>query len=171
MANVIDDGFAPVHEINDWDFPLWSEILPGLWTGGTDDYDTIDYVADTKQPRNITQDDFDTVVTLYAWARPADWLVDEVRFGFYDSDVNHIDWGKLMNVVNYAHSAWKSGNKVLIRCQAGLNRSGLTTALVLMKDGYSAKDAIALMREKRTDYVLCNRDFEHHLLSMETING
>ena len=73
MANVIDDGFAPVHEINDWDFPLWSEILPGLWTGGTDDYDTIDYVADTKQPRNITQDDFDTVVTLYAWARPADW--------------------------------------------------------------------------------------------------
>ena len=170
MAKVIDKGFAPVHTINDWDFPLWSEILPGLWTGGTDDFDTIDYTADTKASREITKDEFDTVVTLYAWARPTDWLVDELRFGFYDSDIDHIDWDKLMNVVNYAHSAWKSGNRVLIRCQAGLNRSGLTTALVLMKDGYSAKDAIELMREKRTDYILCNRDFERHLLAMDEIN-
>ena len=36
MANA---SYAPVHNI-DWDFPLWSEILPGLFLGGTDDDDT-----------------------------------------------------------------------------------------------------------------------------------
>jgi protein-tyrosine phosphatase len=166
MASIIEEGYAPQHELDSWDFPLWSEILPGLWVGGTDDNDTIETSANTRLSREITKNDFDTVVTLYAWAKPADWLVDELRFGFYDSNIEHIDWEKLSRVVEYAHTAWKSGNKTLIRCQAGLNRSGLTTALVLMREGYEAADAISLMRSKRTNYVLCNADFEKHLLQL-----
>ena len=168
---IIEDTslYAPVHDIG-WDFPLWSEILPGLWLGGTDDDDTIETGVDTYKPRMITKDDFDTVVTLYSWAQPVDWLVEEVRYGFYDSEIGHIDFSAVERAADFAYQAWKSGKRVLIRCQAGLNRSGLTTALVLMKEGYSAKDAISLMREKRTDYILCNRDFEHHLLSMDEIN-
>jgi hypothetical protein len=60
-------SYAPVHDIN-WDFPLWSEILPGLFLGGTDDDDTIEDAANINTPRNITKDNFDTVVTLYAFA-------------------------------------------------------------------------------------------------------
>jgi len=37
---------------------------------------------------------------------------------------------------------WKAGKKILIRCQVGCNRSGLVMAIVLMKEGYSAKDSI-----------------------------
>lgn len=169
MAKIIDEGFAPVHEIDSWDFPLWTEILDGLWVGGTDDSDTIDFTANLSDPRDIKKEDFDTVVTLYSWARPADWLVDELRYGFYDSDINHIDFERLGKVVDYAHAAWKSGNKVLIRCQAGLNRSGLTMALVLMREGYSSHDAITMMRLKRSNYVLCNGKFESYLRSLDGI--
>jgi protein-tyrosine phosphatase len=60
-------------------------------------------------------------------------------------------------------SEWKSGKKVLVRCQAGWNRSGLVTALALMKDGHKAKDAIDLIRARRSPHALCNEDFVRYL--------
>jgi protein-tyrosine phosphatase len=168
MAKLIDtsEGYAPAHEIDNWDFPLHSEILPGLWVGGTDDMDTIEYSGNLHAPKEITKKEFDAVVTLYAWANPVDWMVEELRFGFYDSDVDHIDREALASAVGFARSKWKSGKKVLIRCQAGLNRSGLTAALVLMQSGYTADEAITLLRDKRSKYVLCNGEFEAFLRTL-----
>ena len=57
MAKLIEtnEGYAPVHQIDNWDFPLHSEILPGLWVGGTDDFDTIEqslvYVEERSKTR------------------------------------------------------------------------------------------------------------------------
>jgi hypothetical protein len=168
MAKIIDieDGYAPSHQIDEWDFPLWSEIIPNLWVGGTDDLDTIEDAVNLHTSRNITKDDFDAVVTLYAWAQPVDWMVEEIRFGFYDSGVSHIDMKALGRAVTFAVDQVQAGKKVLIRCQAGLNRSGLTAALALMQLGYTAEDAIALLREKRSKYVLINKEFEEFLLSL-----
>ena len=160
--------YAPVHDIG-WDFPLWSEILPGLWLGGTDDDDTIETGVDTYKPRMITKDDFDTVVTLYSWAQPVDWLVEEVRYGFYDSEISHIDFDAVERASVFAHSAWKSGKRVLIRCQAGINRSSLVMAHVLMKDKYTAREAIDLMREKRSKAVLLNRHFVDYLVMSDEV--
>jgi hypothetical protein len=167
---IIEDSslYAPVHDIG-WDFPLWSEILPGLWLGGTDDDDTIETGVDVYKPRMITKDDFDTVVTLYAWARPADWLVEEIRYGFYDSDIGHIDFDAVQRAADFAYSAWTSGKRVLVRCQAGINRSGLVMAHVLMKHGYKANDAINLMREKRSKAVLLNRHFVDYLVMSDEV--
>jgi len=173
MAKLIEtnEGYAPAHEIDDWDFPLYSEILPGLWVGGTDDLDTIEYSENLHAPKAIAKKDFDAVVTLYAWANPVDWMVEELRFGFYDSDVEHIDREALASAVGFAHRKWQAGKKVLIRCQAGLNRSGLTAALVLMQSGYTADEAITLLRGKRSKYVLCNGEFEAFLRTLnETDN-
>jgi len=173
MAKLIEtnEGYAPAHEIDAWDFPLHSEILPGLWVGGTDDLDTIEYSGDLHAPKAITKKDFDAVVTLYAWANPVDWMVEEMRFGFYDSDVDHIDREALASAVGFARRKWQAGKKVLIRCQAGLNRSGLTAALVLMQSGYTADEAITLLRDKRSKYVLCNGEFEAFLRTLnETDN-
>lgn len=173
MAKLIDTsaGYAPAHEIDDWDFPLHSEILPGLWVGGTDDMDTIEYSGNLHAPKEITKKEFDAVVTLYAWANPVDWMVEELRFGFYDSDVDHIDREALDSAVGFARRKWQAGKKVLIRCQAGLNRSGLTAALVLMQSGYTADEAITLLRDKRSKYVLCNGEFEAFLRTLnETDN-
>jgi len=166
-ANIeIENSAAPQHEI-DWNFPLWSEILPDLWLGGTDDFDTIDYEANTFGPREITKEQFDTVVTLYAWARPVDWFVEEMRYAFYDDDSNLYDADTLLRAAKFAHESWKSGKKVLVRCQAGINRSGLTMGLVLMLEGYTADEAINLMRDKRSSAVLINRSFENYLKELK----
>lgn len=167
MARIIEDNYAPSHEIAEWDFPLHSEILPGLWLGGTDDDDTIDLAVDTYANRDITTDDFDAVVTLYAWAQPVDWHVQEFRYGFYDSNEIGIDKTALSMMVDFATAHWKAGKKVLIRCQAGINRSSFIMAHVLMRDGYTAEQAISLMREKRSSWVLMNQTFEEYLLGLD----
>lgn len=162
----IEDGYAPTHEIDAWDFPLWSEIVPNLWVGGTDDDDTIEDAVNLHTNRKITKDDFDAVVTLYAWAQPVDWLVEELRFGFYDSGISHIDMESLHRAASFAVDQVRDDRKVLIRCQAGLNRSGLTAALALIQMGYKPEEAISLLREKRSKYVLINKEFEEFLLAL-----
>ena len=49
-------------------------------------------------------------------------------------------------------------------CQAGLNRSNLIAAQTLIFNGYAAREAIDLLREKRGPAVLCNQSFEQFLL-------
>jgi protein-tyrosine phosphatase len=70
----------------------------------------------------------------------------------------------LFFMVREAHADWKSGKKVLVRCQAGINRSGLVTALVLIRDGHSPEEAIRLIRDKRCEAALSNSRFENWLL-------
>ena len=164
MTTTETPQYAPRHEIQ-MPRELWSEVLPGLWQGGTDDFDTI-WEVERASVAEITKKDFDSVYTAYAWANPCDWLVKEVRYPFYDGNMKDIDLVELYGVVRMAHADWKAGKKVLIRCQAGLNRSGLIMALVLMREGYKAKDAIALIREKRSEFALCNSTFEKWLLEL-----
>jgi protein-tyrosine phosphatase len=52
------------------------------------------------------------------------------------------------------------GENVLASCGAGLNRSGLVSALVLVKFGMKAGQAIETVREKRSPYALTNRLFQ-----------
>jgi hypothetical protein len=159
---------APTWEASRYESePLWSEVLPGLWQGGTHDNDVVWYGGKGTKV-GVTRADFEFVTTLYADANPVDWFVEEVRFGIYDSDVEHIDKARLFRIVKQTHDAWKNGDKVLIRCQAGWNRSGLVTALVLMRDGMPAHEAIQLIREKRSPFALCNSAFEAWLLAMDT---
>ena len=146
---------APVY---DFGMPraLWSEVLPGLWQGGTDDDDVVNRSA--RRP-GVTLSDFGFVATLYASANPVDWFVIEMRFGIYDSDMADFDAADLLDIVAVTHRQWKAGKQVLVRCQAGLNRSGLVMALVLIREGYSADDAIDLIRQRRGSSALCNRRF------------
>lgn len=148
---------------------LWSEVLPNLWQGGTDNGDILgDYVAfgGGNQKAFITPRNFDTVVTMYQYANPVDWLVKEYRYCIYDSDVNHFDKAELFATAKFAHDEWKRGKRVLIRCQAGLNRSGLVTALVLMREGFTAEEAIAQVRATRSPDALFNRQFVAFLKSI-----
>ena len=148
--------------------PLWSEVLPGLWIGGTDDCDVLgDVVAFSGKAAFIKPEHFDSVVTMYQYANPVDWLVKEYRYCIYDSDVSHFDLKSLFDVVRFAHDEWIAGKRVLIRCQAGLNRSGLVTALVLVRSGYSPQDAIELIRKRRNSLALFNRQFVKFLMSLD----
>ena len=142
---------------------LWSEVVPGLWQGGTHDDDVV-WMGERQTKHAITVKDFDFVTTLYADANPVNWFVQEIRYGIYDSNMKDFDMEELIGVVNMTHRAWKKGKRVLVRCQAGWNRSGLVTALVLIKDGMDAQTAIALLREKRSPLAICNSTFERWLI-------
>ena len=146
--------------------PLWSEVVEGLWQGGTGDHDIM------QQPKFpvITRKTFDTVITLYQFANPVDWHVKELRYGVWDGSAQDIDLKELFDLVKMAHTDWVNGKKVLIRCQAGWNRSGLVTALVLMRDGMEAHEAIDLIREKRSPRALCNKNFVEFLLNTNPLD-
>jgi protein-tyrosine phosphatase len=158
--SVAKDPFAG----DEIDLPLWSEILPNLWQGGTADNDKVGDRSVKYSIPAITARDFNSVYTFYAFANPVDWMVKEYRFGYYDSPDTDFPIAEFKRIVKMAHDDWKRGEKVLIRCQAGLNRSGIITALVLIRDGYTAREAIDLMRETRHEYVLFNKHFEQWLL-------
>jgi protein-tyrosine phosphatase len=151
-----------MHE-NHFPQALWSEILPGLWQGGTDSRDVVGRIGANQTPTKAL---FDSVYTLYGHANGADWGVKELRFPFYDGDMSDFDpETDLWLLVVEAHADWKAGKRVLIRCQAGLNRSGLVLALTLIREGFTPQEAIDLMREKRGPDAMCNPIFESWLLN------
>ena len=142
---------------------LYSMIAPNLFQGGTDDLDVIHLAQTNNRPR--TDLPFDAIVTMYAWARPADWNIQEFRYGVPDASIKDIDLDRLRQAVEFGYDRWKSGDRVLVRCQAGLNRSGLVLALILIKDGLTPQDAIARIRDNRGEDALFNRDFHNWLLT------
>lgn len=142
---------------------LYSEIAPNLFMGGTSDDDVIQVPAPQFQRRHDLP--FDAIVTMYAWARPADWKVQEFRYGVPDAAIADIDLSRLREAVRFGYKRWQAGDRVLVRCQAGLNRSGLVTALILMRSGLDAESAIRLIRKNRADIALFNKDYVKWLIS------
>ncbi len=150
-------------DIDDWPDYAPDEILPGLWQGGTEDHEVVGCRApaghyDRHQP-------FDLVVTLYADALPAAWGVEEARYGFPDSRLTQESIDMAVDLARLAHGRWRAGARVLIRCQAGVNRSGLVMALTLMHEGLTAADAVALIRARRSPVALSNEHFMRWLLA------
>lgn len=142
---------------------LYSMIAPNLFQGGTDDLDVI-HLAQTNN-RARTDLPFDAIVTMYAWARPADWKIQEFRYGVPDASIKDIDLDRLRQAVEFGYDRWKQGDRVLVRCQAGLNRSGLVLALILIKDGLEPAEAINRIRDNRGPDALFNDSFHAWLIS------
>ena len=142
---------------------LYSEIAPNLFMGGTADEDVIHQAAPYNKAR--TDLPFDAIITMYAWANPADWKVQEFRYGIYDSDISQIDLDRLKQAVEFGYNRWLSGDRVLVRCQAGLNRSGLVTALIMMSTGLDAETAIEQIRKNRAEIALFNTHYVEWLMS------
>lgn len=144
------------------DPPLYSEILPNLWQGGTDDDDLVN-TTEGRLPTYSDFKEFDVVVSLSAYSMPMGWMVKEYRFGFPDGPASDEIYAEIEKIADYAYLDWKAGKKCLVRCQAGINRSGLVVALMLMRDGMSADDAIMLIRKQRNQYALDNAYFVDYL--------
>lgn len=149
--------------MNEDNLPLFSEILPNLWQGGTAEDDLVS--QERELPREEDQGDFDSVATLTSYANPMGWHIKELRFGFPDAELSAAHTEHIEHIADWAYGEWKAGRKVLIRCQAGLNRSGLIMALVLIRDGKSSIEAIELIREKRSQVALNNINFLDYLHS------
>ena len=145
-----------------WPDPAPTEILPGLWQGGTSESSLIGRPSKPDHYRGKRP--FDLIVTLYADAQPAPWGVEEIRYGFPDAELEPGDLDRVREIAVYAAERWKAGDRVFIRCQAGVNRSGLVTALVLLAEGWRPRRILEHLRACRSPHVLSNSDFREVVL-------
>lgn len=146
MHGVTRHGMVP------FDCPFISQIKGNLWMGGC-------------AGGMILPTEFEHLVSLYPWEKyQAPSLKSQLYVEAYDAEVEELV-PTLEPLVTWIRSRTKIG-PTLVHCQAGLNRSGLLVGLTLIREGLNARDAIALMREKRSPAVLCNKSFENHLLTM-----
>ena len=143
--------------------PLYTELIPGLFLGGTANSDTIFTPADERKAFDDLS--FQSVITMFYAANPPGFNSHEMRYHIVDGPLDNVDMERLGDVVSWGHKRWsKNQDNLLVRCQAGVNRSALVMSLILIKHGYSALDAIELIRSKRFSYCLGNRHYEKWLL-------
>lgn len=132
--------------------PLFSHIVGNLWMGGC--------------PVKSAPDEFKYIVSLYPW-EPYALAKFQVHTEVQLQDELAVPSEEQLYALARCVNAYKRQGTTLVHCQAGLNRSGLVSALALIEEGMKAVDAIALLRTKRSPAVLCNKAFEEWLLTRD----
>jgi hypothetical protein len=115
------------------------EVIPGLFIGTRLDPST-----------GFAALDVDAIVDLedweMAWVPPVPFGCLLISFPMDDGD--DVD-PKVREVATFIVTLVTAGRRVLVHCTEGLNRSGLVVARALMEMGWTATDAIELVRQKR----------------------
>lgn len=138
----------------------WDHINSGLFLGGHD-----------TQPgggSTVVTDEFDMVVSLYT--RPdhgPDERVPHYTYEMADAPLEDRDYQAINYLADKVAEATQQNKSVLVRCQAGMNRSGLVAGLSLVKQGWTTDQVLDRMRNARSPYVLFNKSFVAHLRSQE----
>ena len=136
-----------------FDVPLISQVGVNLYLGGC--------------PETLVLPDFvANLVSLYDGASYTvhHRLSSSLSVPLHDS-VNE-DLTQIDSIARWVNSRCEFG-PTLVQCQLGINRSALVVARALMLRGYSAVDAVSLIRAKRSHVCLCNPYFEEWLLSYD----
>ncbi len=145
-----------VHGNVPFDVPYLSEITDNLWVGGC---------ADGLILPGFIQH----VVSLYPWESYLlrHELMSQIAVRMYDS-IDGPDRDVVVTLARWVNVCRKTG-PTLVHCQAGLNRSNLVAGMALIMGGIAPgldpKDAIALLRDKRSPAVLCNPSFVKILMN------
>lgn len=148
-----------------FDVPIFSHVKDGLYMGGTPAYNPEVLWKPDRTPR------FDAILCLYPWeSYPLPHKTEIRREELYDSGSLPAA-EQLQDLRRWVWERLEDGMDVLVHCQAGLNRSGLISALVLVEQGMTAADAISLLRAKRTPLVLCNAAFYQYLIEEAENSG
>jgi hypothetical protein len=145
----------------------WNEITPQLWMGG---HDWVDAVG-RRRPAVVT-DQFEVVISLYVRAGhgPAAGVEHHVA-EIPDAPLNAGQLDSVRRLAVTAADAVRTGRTTLVRCHAGLNRSGLVVAQALVELGRPCADAIALIRQRRSPSALNNDVFVTYLATGLEIAG
>lgn len=129
------EGYVPAHLRDDRvdETPPWpaDEVVPGLWQSGHpspgEEWDAVFDLSGEEPPLED--------VEFYVH-----WLIEDGPKPDHDT---------LVALADLVRSMRATGKRVLIHCAAGMNRSGLLSAASLIREGYTADDAIAAIREAR----------------------
>jgi hypothetical protein len=111
--------------------PSWpdtapTEILPGLWQGGTGESSHLG--MPTKADHTRGERPFDLIVTLYADAQPAPWGVEEIRHGLPGAEPDSTGLDGFGRVAVSAGCRSNSDSRFGIRREPWANRSDLVLA-------------------------------------------
>ena len=127
---------------------LWMGDAPPIGFSIGLKFDVLVLAAMEYQPAQL----FNDVEVVQA---PMDDLPTPIRSSMFDI---------ALHASHTIAGALADGKTVLVTCLAGLNRSGLISAMSLMEAyGMSADDAILKVREARGPNALCNHSFTRFL--------
>lgn len=147
----------------------WDEVFPNLFTGGHDwAGDPPTWKGTTTLTYHLEEEGFETVISFYS--RPGSQPppgVEHHEFFAVDGVLDDVELKNFHRLAGIAVDRVWRGHKVLIRCQAGLNRSSLCTALALRQLGFTSREAIDHIRATRSPDCLCNGDFVDYLLALD----
>jgi hypothetical protein len=142
-----------------WPNHAWDEIVENLWQGGLHYRPRLGDVEDV-----IPRDEFHLVVSMAHRSNTGpDKGIPHWRSWIPDGALNAEERTAVDGAVERTLKALEAGERVLVRCRMGLNRSGLVVALVLLALGHTADDAIDLIRAKRSEDALCNKHFVRYI--------
>lgn len=132
----------------EWPNAEYHEILPNLFLGGH-----LWQVGlgdrDARHSTVFGDSSWDYVVSAYVSQAEASWPQCDQRlvlFADTEEGLEEETWVKIRSAVDQIVLRWRQGQKVLVRCQAGYNRSGMIMSLVLMRLGMTADKAIHQLR-------------------------
>lgn len=141
------------------------KIIPGLWQGSYPGYGRSGAMDEVEKY-------FDILVLcadeLHMIGRDADFpKLTIMRVGLDDREPPRKgDLEKAEAMAEKVAIAYRSGKRVLVTCAAGLNRSGLVTALALrLINGKSGNECADIVQSARKD-ALYNRYFNFHVRSL-----
>lgn len=179
-CNIAGDKAMPLHTCTDCNGQGWTEwaslangphhavVGDTLWMGGCD------YSLPERRSweYSVLDDDapFDAVVTMYrdwhSYGPFKDSRLEHYEYIFSDSRLDEDMIEKAHLAADRVMSLLDEGKRVMVRCQAGLNRSGLVTTLVMIKYyGFTPENAIRHLRTVRSPWVLCNEHYEDYLMN------
>ncbi|MDP8931887.1 MAG: dual specificity protein phosphatase family protein [Actinomycetota bacterium] len=129
-------------------------MVPGLWQGGS------------RSAPELGR--FDVVISLCARGnRRSPHAEGQRSLSWFIADADVPDEETIRRIARQV-SAWlDAGLSVLVRCKAGMNRSGLVVARTLVERGLQPQEAIDLIRRRRHRRALNNRAFVAWLLREE----
>lgn len=139
----------------------WNEITHNLWMGGM-------YYGPHMQPAWVEEGDFDLVISMAGNEIPIPASIDHAAYYIDDGKLGPVESGFVYGATALAVSAVMSGRKTLVRCAAGLNRSGLVVALALLqlppfRGACCPNHAVALIQNKRSEHALHNPYFLEYI--------
>lgn len=154
-----------------WPKAEYHEVLPRLYIGGHV-WEEDGSPRDARHSTVSEDPSWDYVVSAYldrsSFARHVPRC--DTRFVLFDDTEDELSddtWERISSAVDEVVHRWRRGQKVLVRCQAGYNRSGMLMAFVLMRLGYSADRAVMQIRWSRGKDVLANRAFQRYVKERE----
>lgn len=137
------------------------EIVPGLYQRGR-----FEKYPKEKKEKFLKESGINIVVSLISAVDDAeiyDYVGHYVHYPMADNKLSAGDANTLNILAKELANSIKNGSVALVHCNAGRNRSGLLSALILVHlRGYSGKLAIDTVREARPN-ALANETFVQYL--------